>query len=55
MGQLTDTYDLAPLKLVSGEGRRLDGIVVKLDALDFGGQEYEVVPGEVPSTSTCRG
>ncbi len=44
MGQLTDTFDLAPLKLVSGEGRHLEGLVVKLDPLDFGGQEYAVVP-----------
>jgi len=48
MGQRTDTFDLAPLRLASGEGRRLDGLTVTLDALDFGGQEYEVVPDEIP-------
>lgn len=47
MGQLTDTFDLAPLRLASGEGRRL-GLMVTLEALDFGGQEYEVVPDEIP-------
>lgn len=48
MGQRADSFDLAALKLSAGEARRLDGMTVVLDALDFGGQEYEVVPDEIP-------
>lgn len=47
MGQHTDTYDLGPLKLEAGQGKRLEGLSVTLDALDFGGTVYAVTPEEV--------
>ncbi len=47
MGLHTDTYDLGPLKLVPGEGRHLDGMTVQLEALDFGGTVYEVLPDDI--------
>jgi uncharacterized protein len=40
--------DLARLSLSHGEGRRLD-LPVRLEPLELGGQEYEVVPETVPA------
>jgi len=48
VGHLTETFDLAPLKLVSGEARRLDALTVTLEPLDFGGTSYAVVPAAIP-------
>lgn len=48
MAQRTDTLDLATLKLTSGEGRRLDGLTVELEPLDFGGETYAVIPEKIP-------
>jgi uncharacterized protein len=42
-----DSFDLASLRLTSGEGRRLE-LMVRLDALQFGGQRYDVSPAEMP-------
>ena len=39
----TDSFDLGRLRLTPGEGRRLE-LDVALDALQFGGQQYEVQP-----------
>jgi uncharacterized protein len=39
MAQGTDIFDLSPLMLVSGEGRRIE-LEVPVDAFDFGGQRY---------------
>jgi uncharacterized protein len=39
----TDSFDLGRLRLTSGEGRRLE-LDVALDALRFGGEQYEVEP-----------
>ena len=47
MPQRTDSFELGRLGLTSGEGRRLDLHTV-LDAFDYGGQRYEVVPSLVP-------
>jgi uncharacterized protein len=44
----TDSFDLGRLGLSSGEGRHLD-LTVGIDPLEFGGQRYEAVPGEVPA------
>jgi uncharacterized protein len=43
----TDTFDLGGLRLSSGEGRRLE-LDVALDALQLGGERYEVQPALVP-------
>jgi uncharacterized protein len=43
----TDTFDLAPLGLRSGDGRRLD-LHVALDDFHYGGEPYSVTPGLVP-------
>lgn len=48
MGQRTDTYDLAQLRLTTGEGRRIEALSVPFAPLDFGGTEYVVAPAEVP-------
>jgi uncharacterized protein len=48
MPQRTDSFDLGPLRLSSGEGRRLE-LDVPVDGFDFGGQRY-AVPGERVST-----
>ena len=42
----TDSFDLGRLRLTSGEGRRLE-LDVALDALQFGGERYEVEPAVV--------
>jgi DUF177 domain-containing protein len=40
-------FDLARLRLSSGQGRRLE-LTVPLAALSFGGEPYAVVPAEAP-------
>jgi uncharacterized protein len=45
----TDIFDLGRLGLTSGEGRRLD-LTVHIDPLQFGGQQYEAAPADVPAT-----
>jgi uncharacterized protein len=47
MPQRTDTFDLAPLGLRSGEGRRLD-LHVAIDDFHYGGEPYAVMPAMVP-------
>ena len=47
MPQRTDVFDLARLRLTSGEGRRLD-LHVHVEPFAFGGQTYEVLPDTVP-------
>ena len=42
----TDSFDLGRLRLTSGEGRRLV-LEVALDALQFGGETYEITPDVV--------
>jgi uncharacterized protein len=44
----TDSFDLGRLRLTSGEGRRLE-LDVALDALQFGGETYEIEPDVVTS------
>jgi uncharacterized protein len=43
----TDTFDLAPLGLRSGDGRRLD-LHVALDDFHYGGEPYSVTPSLMP-------
>ncbi len=43
----TDTFDLTPLRLTSGEGRRLD-LHVSFDPLELGAETYVVTPELVP-------
>jgi uncharacterized protein len=43
----TDTLDLAPLKLRSGEGRRLE-LEVAAQPLQLGAERYDVVPVQLP-------
>jgi uncharacterized protein len=43
----TDTFDLAPLGLRSGDGRRLD-LHVAIDDFHYGREPYTVTPGLVP-------
>jgi uncharacterized protein len=45
----TDIFDLGRLGLTSGEGRRLD-LTVRIDPLQFGGEQYEAAPADVPAT-----
>jgi uncharacterized protein len=47
MPQRTDSFELAPLGLRSGDGRRLD-LHVKLDDFHYGGEPYAVTPAMVP-------
>ena len=47
MPQRTDTFELAPLGLRSGEGRRLD-LHVGIDDFHYGGEPYAVTPSLVP-------
>jgi uncharacterized protein len=47
MPQRTDVFDLARLRLSSGEGRRLD-LQVAVEPFEFGGQRYVAEPGVVP-------
>ena len=39
----TDSFDLGRLRLTAGEGRRME-LDVALDALQFGGETYEIEP-----------
>src|SRR5215213_9074359 len=47
MPQRTDLFELAPLGLSSGEGRRLD-LHTPIEPFDYGGQSYAVDPALVP-------
>jgi uncharacterized protein len=47
MPQRTDLFELAPLGLSSGEGRRLD-LHTGIEPFDYGGQSYVVEPSLVP-------
>ena len=47
MPQRTDLFELAPLGLSSGEGRRLD-LHTAIEPFDYGGQPYVVEPSLVP-------
>jgi uncharacterized protein len=47
MPQRTDVFDLARLRLTSGEGRRLD-LHVRVEPFSFGGQRYAAQPDVVP-------
>jgi uncharacterized protein len=47
MPQRTDVFELARLRLTSGEGRRLD-LHVRIDPFSFGGQQYAAEPDVVP-------
>ena len=47
MPQRTDLFELAPLGLSSGEGRRLD-LHTAIAPFDYGGQSYTVEPELVP-------
>jgi len=47
MSLRTDTFELAPLGLRSGEGRRLD-LHVAIDPFHYGGEPYAVTPATVP-------
>jgi uncharacterized protein len=44
----TDTFDLAGLRLTSGEARRLD-LHVAIDPFSLGGERYPVAPALVPA------
>jgi uncharacterized protein len=48
MAARTDSFDLGRLRMTSGEGRRME-LDVALDALQFGGETYEVEPAVVTS------
>jgi uncharacterized protein len=47
MPQRTDTFELAPLGLRSGEGRRFD-LHVGIDDFHYGGEPYAVTPSMLP-------
>jgi uncharacterized protein len=47
MARRTDSFDLARLRLTSGEGRRLD-LDVHVESFAFGGERYEPSPGLMP-------
>jgi len=47
MPQRTDLFELAPLGLSSGEGRRLE-LHTAIEPFDYGGQSYAVEPSLVP-------
>jgi uncharacterized protein len=40
MAKRTDIFDLGRLSLSSGEGRRIDALDVRIDPLEFGGEDY---------------
>ncbi|HEY4279318.1 MAG TPA: DUF177 domain-containing protein [Conexibacter sp.] len=48
MSERTDSIDLAPLRLSSGEARAFD-LEVAIDPFDLSGQSYDVVPALVPA------
>jgi uncharacterized protein len=43
----TDLFDLAPLRLRAGEGRRLE-LAVPIDTFELGAERYDVSPSPVP-------
>jgi uncharacterized protein len=47
MAPRTDTFDLAGLRLSSGEGRKLD-LMVSIEPFEFAGERYPVEPALVP-------
>jgi len=47
MALRTDTFDLAGLRLTSGEGRRLE-LQVAIDPFELGGERYAVEPALIP-------
>jgi uncharacterized protein len=47
MALRTDTFDLAGLRLTSGEGRRLE-LQVAIDPFQLGGERYTVAPPLIP-------
>ena len=47
MAMLTDSFDLAGLRMSSGEARRLE-LAVSVDPFALGGEEYAVVPAPLP-------
>lgn len=47
MSSRADTFDLAPLRLSSGEARTID-VEVAVDQYDLSGQNYDVEPAVVP-------
>src|SRR5918992_1473226 len=47
MPQRSDTFELAPLGLRSGDGRRLD-LHVAIEPFHYGGDPYSVMPALVP-------
>jgi uncharacterized protein len=49
MPQRTDIFDLARLRLSSGEGRRVD-VHVAIDPLEYGGQRYSAGGAPTPVT-----
>jgi uncharacterized protein len=48
MAAMTQTFDLAGLKLSPGEGRRIE-LSVPIEALELGGERYEARPENVPA------
>ncbi len=49
MAQRSDSFDLAPIALASGESRRLD-LTVAIDPFQFAGERYTAVASPVPAT-----
>ena len=47
MSARTDLFDLAPLNLRAGEGRRLD-LEVPIAPFELGGDRYDITPSPVP-------
>ena len=47
MPQLTDSFELAPLRLRSGDGRRFD-LLVKVEDFHYAGEPYAVTPDLMP-------
>ena len=46
--QRADSFDLAPLRLASGEGRQIE-LEVAIEPFELGGQSYDVEPSTVPA------
>ncbi len=51
MARATHDFDLAGLRLVAGEGRRLE-LEVPIEPLELGGERYQAVPSSVPAELT---
>ena len=49
MSELTDSFDLSTLGLLSGDGRRLT-LAVAIEPLELGDQQYTVEPPSIPVT-----